>query len=423
MTNNSIWIWKSDLSGKDIYCDFLDNFDYTGGDVSVKISADANYALYLNGELVTNLVIPDGITEIKNETFRGCQLFTELIIPEGVVSIGRYAFNSCTSLVNISFPNSLTTLYRGAFSGCIGLRSVELPVTLTTIEYSVFSICTSLVDIYSKSPTPPGVDAGSFNNIAPNATLYVPVGCREAYSATAWKAIPNIVENVFKYQVVYMVDGEIFATDSIAYGSEITLRDEPTKEGYTFSGWSEAPATMPASDITIEGSFAVNYYTVTYIVDGEIFATDSIAYGSELVLRDEPTKEGYTFSGWSEAPVTMPASDITIEGSFVVNYYTVTYIVDGEIFATDSIAYGSELIQRDEPSKEGYTFSGWSEAPATMPAEDIVIEGSFTPITKINGVEYNKDVIIYNIRGERIVDVDNLERGVYIIDGKKVFVK
>ena len=289
---------------------------------------------------------------------------------------------------------------------------------------------------------------------------------------------------VNSYALKYVVDGEVFAVDSIAYGNEIVLRELPTKEGHTFSGWSEAPAKMPAEDVTIEGSFIVNYYTVTYIVDGEVYktetvaygteiptvelpvkvghtfggwqnvpatmpaedvvidgsfvvntyaitykvdgevwATDSVAFGSELVLRDEPTKEGYTFSGWSEAPVTMPASDITIEGSFVVNYYTVTYIVDGEIFATDSIAYGSELILRDEPSKEGYTFSGWSEAPATMPAEDIVIEGSFTPITKINGVEYNKDVIIYNIRGERIVDVDNLERGVYIIDGKKVFVK
>ena len=256
---------------------------------------------------------------------------------------------------------------------------------------------------------------------------------KEGYTFSGWSEAPATmpasdvtIEGSFTvnyYTVTYLVDGEVYATDSIAYGSELVLRDEPTKEGYTFSGWSEAPATMPASDITIEGSFAVNYYTVTYIVDGEIFATDSIAYGSELVLRDEPTKEGHTFSGWSEAPATMPASDITIEGSFAVNFYTVTYLVDGEVYATENVAYGSEITLIDEPTKEGYTFSGWSEAPATMPAEDIVIEGSFTPITKINGVEYNKDVIIYNIRGERIVDVDNLERGVYIIDGKKVFVK
>ena len=256
---------------------------------------------------------------------------------------------------------------------------------------------------------------------------------KEGYTFSGWSEAPATmpasdvtIEGSFTvnyYTVTYLVDGEVYATDSIAYGSEIILIEEPTKEGYTFSGWSEAPATMPASDVTIEGSFTVNYYTVTYLVDGEVYATENVAYGSEIILIEEPTKEGHSFSGWSEAPATMPAEDITIEGTFAVNYYTVTYKVDGEIFATDSIAYGCELVLRDEPSKEGYTFSGWSEAPVTMPAEDIVIEGSFTPITKINGVEYNKDVIIYNIRGERIVDVDNLERGVYIIDGKKVFVK
>ena len=48
----SKWIWKSDFVGKDIYCDFADSFDYNGGKVSVKISADSNYALYINGNFV-----------------------------------------------------------------------------------------------------------------------------------------------------------------------------------------------------------------------------------------------------------------------------------------------------------------------------------------------------------------------------------
>ena len=210
----------------------------------------------------------------------------------------------------------------------------------------------------------------------------------------------------------------------MAYGSEIVLIDEPVKEGYTFSGWSEAPATMPAEDVTIEGTFAVNYYTVTYLLDGEVYATESVAYGSEITLIEEPTKEGYTFSGWSEAPATMPAEDVTIEGSFAVNYYTVTYIVDGEIYAKESVAYGSEIVLREEPTKEGHTFSGWSEAPVTMPAEDVVIEGCFTPVTRINGVEYDaEELIIYNLSGVRIIDRDELERGFYIINGKKVLIK
>ena len=200
--------------------------------------------------------------------------------------------------------------------------------------------------------------------------------------------------------------------------------EAPAKEGYTFSGWSEAPATMPAEDVVIEGTFAVNHYIVTYIVDGEVYATETIAYGSEIILRDEPTKEGYSFSGWSEAPATMPAEDVTIEGSFAVNYYTVTYIVDGEVYATETVAYGSEITLIEAPTKDGHTFSGWSEAPGSMPAEDVVVEGYFTPITNINGIYGDlEEHIIYNLKGERIINADKLERGVYIINGQKVWVK
>ncbi|MBE6647692.1 MAG: hypothetical protein E7611_08690 [Ruminococcaceae bacterium] len=49
MDARSKWIWKKDFSGEDIYVDFLSDFDYTGGKVTVKISADSNYALYING--------------------------------------------------------------------------------------------------------------------------------------------------------------------------------------------------------------------------------------------------------------------------------------------------------------------------------------------------------------------------------------
>ena len=99
-------------------------------------------------------------------------------------------------------------------------------------------------------------------------------------------------------------------------------------------------------------------------------------------------------------------------------------MVDGEVVLTLPILYGGSIPSLKEPTKEGHTFSGWSEAPATMPAEDVVIEGCFTPVTWINGVEYDaKELIIYNLSGVRIIDRDELERGFYIINGKKVLIK
>ena len=277
---------------------------------------------------------------------------------------------------------------------------------------------------------------------------------KEGYTFSGWKIegfdeIPETMPaqnlkiigyfTINNYAVNYVIDSEKYATDSVVYGSEIILRDEPEKEGYTFSGWSEAPETMPANDITITGSFSINTYTITYLIDDEVFAIDSLTYGSKIVLRDEPTKEGYTFNGWSEVPETMPANDVTITGHFSINTYAITYMIDDEVFAIDSLTYGSKIVLRDEPEKEGYVFSGWSKAPETMPANDITITGSFdaTAIQNVTidatNIEIkdnsiilqninNSTITIYTINGVLVKSIDNyageeiaLDKGLYIV--------
>ena len=57
------------------------------------------------------------------------------------------------------------------------------------------------------------------------------------------------------YNLIYMVDGEEYKTVQLAEGETITPEANPTKDGYTFSGWSEIPTTMPAHDVTITGTF------------------------------------------------------------------------------------------------------------------------------------------------------------------------
>ena len=135
--------------------------------------------------------------------------------------------------------------------------------------------------------------------------------------------------------------------------------------------------TMPAHDVIILGTFSVNSYTITYMVDGEVYHQESLEYGSAIVVPDAPTNGDYTFSGWSEVPETMPAHDVTITGSFVTNTYTVTFMVDGEVYHQDSLEYGATIIVPEEPTKEGYTFSGWGEVPETMPAHDVTFTGTF----------------------------------------------
>ncbi len=238
---------------------------------------------------------------------------------------------------------------------------------------------------------------------------------KEGHTFSGWSEIPTTMpaENITvtgsfmvnSYTITYMVDGEVYKTESLAYGSAVTAIAVPTKEGHTFSGWSGVPATMPAEDVTISGTFTVNTYTITYMVDGEVYQTVIVTYGATITLIDAPAKDGYTFSGWLDAPRTMPAHDVTINGHFVTDAYTVTYMVDGEVYKTFQVAYGTEIPTVEVPSKEGYTFSGWSEIPTTMPAEDVIISGVFT---------INKYLVTFKIDGI-VLAADSLEYGSVII--------
>ena len=205
---------------------------------------------------------------------------------------------------------------------------------------------------------------------------------------------------VNKYKLTYTVDGEEYKSSEVEYGSTITAEKEPTKEGYTFSGWSDIPETMPANDVTVTGTFTVNKYKLTYTVDGEEYKSSEVEYGSIITAETEPTKEGYTFSGWSDIPETMPANDVTVTGTFTVNKYKLAYTVDGEEYKSAEVEYGSAITAESEPTKEGYTFSGWSDIPETMPAKDVTVSGTFT-INKykvtyiIDGEEYKTEEVEY----------------------------
>lgn len=102
--------------------------------------------LYLNGELVTDIVIPDGVTEIKSDVFAGCTSLTSVKIPDSVTSIGSDVFYQCTSLRSITIPDSVTELY-GCFANCSSLTSITFPDSITRIGASMCQGCSSLTSI------------------------------------------------------------------------------------------------------------------------------------------------------------------------------------------------------------------------------------------------------------------------------------
>lgn len=75
--------------------------------------------LYLNGELIVDLVIPNSVTTIGDYAFHGCSGLTSVIIPNSVTEIGYSAFYGCSALTSMTIPNSVTSISNGAFYTCI----------------------------------------------------------------------------------------------------------------------------------------------------------------------------------------------------------------------------------------------------------------------------------------------------------------
>ena len=266
---------------------------------------------------------------------------------------------------------------------------------------------------------------------------------KEGYTFGGWSDIPAtmpakniIVTGSFGttaniYKITYIIDGEVYKIVEVHFGETITPEAAPAKEGYTFSGWSDIPETMPAKNIIVTGAFTANIYKLTYLVDDEVYKVVEYAFGETITPEAAPAKEGYTFSGWSDIPETMPAGDITVTGTFTANIYKLTYIVDDEVYKVVEYAFGETITPEAAPQKEGYRFSGWSEIPETMPAEDITVTGYFTRDTSVNGIlSSDKEVDIYDMNGRKLYEriyakeaLKRLPKGIYIISGRKIYIK
>ncbi len=142
--------------------------------------------LYIDGQLVGDVVIPDSVTEINAYAFLGCtgltavyyagdiagwcdisfggssanplryagnlyidgQIVEDLVIPDSVTEIKAYAFYGCTGLTSVAIGNSVTSIEDSAFYNCMGLTSVTIGNSVTSIGEHAFYDCTGLTSVY-----------------------------------------------------------------------------------------------------------------------------------------------------------------------------------------------------------------------------------------------------------------------------------
>lgn len=247
---------------------------------------------------------------------------------------------------------------------------------------------------------------------------------KEGYTFTGWNGLPETMPahdvtvtgtfTVNKYKLIYILDGAEYKSVDVEFGSKIVAEPAPEKEGYTFSGWIGLPETMPAKTVIVTGTLTRAIYKLTYVLDGKEYKSQELYFNDVITPEPAPEKEGYTFSGWSHIPTTMPAHDVTVTGTFKVNQYQLVYILDGAEYKTLTLDFGSVIVPEPDPVKEGYVFSGWSEIPATMPAHLVIVTGTLTQIdTRILEVMISDGhVQIYTPNGKKL---DKPQKGLNIV--------
>ena len=103
--------------------------------------------LYLNGALVTELVIPKDVTSIGDYAFYNYDSLVSVTIPDWVTSIGIHAYTYCSNLKNVTIGNSVTSIGSWAFESCVALNSVTIPDSVTFIGSDAFRGCKSLSSV------------------------------------------------------------------------------------------------------------------------------------------------------------------------------------------------------------------------------------------------------------------------------------
>ena len=180
------------------------------------------------------------------------------------------------------------------------------------------------------------------------------------------------------YNATFYVDGEEYRVVPTKVGEQIVAPEAPSKQGYTFTGWTPEVGTMGIEDVSFNAVFSagtVAYTVETYVMDvsgnyGDAATENKSATTGETVSVTPEAREGFTV-----ADESVLSGEVKADGSLVLkvyysrNQYKLT--VDGNV---TNVYYGAAISVAEPAAREGYTFAGWDrDVPETMPASDVTL--------------------------------------------------
>ncbi|NMN01857.1 InlB B-repeat-containing protein, partial [Bifidobacterium panos] len=240
-------------------------------------------------------------------------------------------------------------------------------------------------------PANPTKDGYTFKQWLADGKKVDPSGTFDAASLVLtadWTANENTLTfNKGDHGTLTGTTGYTVATDASLKDAKVTAPEVASEAGWSFVGWLSdefglvtsdelANLTMPGKDVTLTAQYVQNSTGVVVFAynggtdaDGNASNIQSGALGTTYTTPANPTRTGYTFTGWDRnVSGKFEQSMLQVNATWKANMYKITYKLDG---GTDpknpsTYTYGVGVASLKNPTREGYTFAGWADAKGNL---------------------------------------------------------
>ena len=359
---------------------------------------------YAGCSRMTSITLGSKVTTIHNNAFENCSSVTKVPTFPSECSIGQYAFSGCKNMSGtLVLPESMTTVPEGAFKNCQRLGGVlNLPDNLSDIASDAFYGCTGLMEV--NFPAKVQTISGNPFTKDGSTNLEIIVDVVSGSYASTWAKqygftayiIPVIGvttdesllnqtytgENI-DVSKLFMIDEDCgSATYSLGSGGTGTgtISSEGLLEISSVGTFVIEVNTAPKGDCSAGHQKATitvvmgDPYTVTFdSLGGTSVISKTANPGEKIEKPSNPSRKGYTFSGWYTSSTVMDAttmwdftnnkvkSNMTLYAGWKAGTYRVSFSANTGNVDTDSInvTYGEMYGDLPIPTKVGYDFTGW----------------------------------------------------------------
>ena len=188
------------------------------------------------------------------------------------------------------------------------------------------------------------------------------------------------------YSISYNTNGGSISGQPTSYNVETAnfMLPTPTRNGYTFAGWTGTGLSGLTKTVTVNkgstgnrsytANWSINTYSIGYTLNGGSISGQPTSYNVESAnfTLPTPTRNGYTFTGWTGTGLSELTKTVTVNkgstgnrnytANWSINTYSIGYALNGGSLSGQPTNYNVETatFTLPTPSKSGYTFTGWT---------------------------------------------------------------